>query len=89
MWSVRLAPSALSPPSPRHRSFLRQVPRTAENFRCLCTGEKGMSGIEGSEKRLHYKGSIFHRVFPDWVLEAPILPPRERILIVYGCRLGG
>ena len=41
-----------------------------------------MSGIEGSEKRLHYKGSIFHRVFPDWVLEAPILPTRERILIV-------
>lgn len=41
------------------------VPRTAENFRLLCTGTAGM-GIHG--KPLHYKGCTFHRVIPNFVI---------------------
>ncbi|GJM86925.1 hypothetical protein PR202_ga02828 [Eleusine coracana subsp. coracana] len=40
--------------------FASVVPRTAENFRALCTGEKGVAADTGV--LLHYKGSCFHRI---------------------------
>ncbi|KAF5849766.1 hypothetical protein GGP41_005149 [Bipolaris sorokiniana] len=46
--------------------FADQVPKTAENFRALCTGEKG-TGKSG--KPLHYQGSVFHRVIPQFMLQ--------------------
>ncbi|OII77842.1 peptidyl-prolyl cis-trans cyclophilin-type family protein [Cryptosporidium andersoni] len=46
--------------------FFDITPMTAENFRALCTGERGIgeSGIN-----LHYKGNKFHRIIPEFMCQ--------------------
>jgi peptidylprolyl isomerase len=46
--------------------FADVTPKTAENFRALCTGEKG---VGRSGKPLHYKGSGFHRIITKFMCQ--------------------
>ena len=47
--------------------FNEVVPKTAENFRQLITGEGGIG--KTTEKPLHYKGCLFHRVVKNFMIQ--------------------
>lgn len=74
--------------------FADVVPKTAENFRALCTGINiiyiktttiyeilGERGVGKSGKPLHYKGSIFHRIIPSFMCQ--VIIHILKILICY------
>lgn len=46
--------------------FKHIVPKTAENFRALCTGEYGKGKLG---KALHFTGSRFHRIIPQFMIQ--------------------
>ncbi|ORX53576.1 hypothetical protein DM01DRAFT_1322532 [Hesseltinella vesiculosa] len=55
--------------------FADEVPKTAENFRSLCTGERGIS--KEINVPLHYRGSIFHRVIKGFMCQAGDMQSRN------------
>jgi len=49
------------------RLYDKVVPKTAENFRALCTGEAGMT--KDGKHPLSFKGCSFHRIIKDFMIQ--------------------
>ncbi|XP_061189239.1 peptidyl-prolyl cis-trans isomerase D-like [Saccostrea echinata] len=47
--------------------FKDKLPKTCENFRALCTGEKGTGETTGCP--LHFKNCPFHRIIKDFMVQ--------------------
>lgn len=57
------------------RLFDSIVPRTAMNFKCLCTGERGTGSTTG--KNLSYENTIFHRVIAGFMCQGGDFSKRD------------
>eukprot|EP00592_Proboscia_alata_P008717 CAMPEP_0194358914 /NCGR_PEP_ID=MMETSP0174-20130528/6153_1 /TAXON_ID=216777 /ORGANISM="Proboscia alata, Strain PI-D3" /LENGTH=148 /DNA_ID=CAMNT_0039129529 /DNA_START=105 /DNA_END=548 /DNA_ORIENTATION=+ len=49
--------------------FGELCPQTAENFRALSTGETSSEKEVSEVEKLQYKGSIFHRIVPNFIIQ--------------------
>uniref|UniRef100_A0A8C0XAG7 Peptidyl-prolyl cis-trans isomerase n=1 Tax=Castor canadensis TaxID=51338 RepID=A0A8C0XAG7_CASCN len=59
--------------------FSDVCPKTCENFRCLCTGEKGTG--KSTQKPLHYKSCLFHRVVKDFMVQGGDFSEGETLIL--------
>jgi len=52
--------------------YMDESPNAAENFRALCTGEKGVvpHGHEGAGGNYHFKGKHFYRIIDQFINQA-------------------
>lgn len=72
-WAAAKGPARLEEPAPLLAGrlvvdlFDGDAPKACENFRALCTGEKGDS--KACKKPLHYKGTVFHRIVKGFVCQ--------------------
>lgn len=49
--------------------FVDITPKTAENFRGLCTGEYGTVGLQRTNQKLWYRNSSFHRIIDGFMIQ--------------------
>merc|ERR1712228_260901 len=47
--------------------FGNTVPRTVNNFKHLCIGDKTLNGV-----KLQYKGTKFHRIIPGFMIQGVV-----------------